>query len=123
MFAVVCILLRVVAVIGHYSGFSMFYASNISAPAEVQRMREFVPWFKRLRPWLLTTTKDTNLWHKTVTHDRISTRTEHPKQNRAAPDTHISGAANCGYLRSVISPIHRAKSAERISWAARRSAS
>jgi len=39
MFAVVCILLRVVAVIGHYSGFSMFYASNISAPAEVQRMQ------------------------------------------------------------------------------------
>jgi len=39
MFAVVCILLRVMAVIGHYSGFSMFYASNISAPAEVQRMQ------------------------------------------------------------------------------------
>jgi hypothetical protein len=35
MFAVVCILLRVVAVVGHYSGFSMLYASNISAPAEV----------------------------------------------------------------------------------------
>ena len=34
MFAVVCILLRMVAVVGHYSGFSMFYASNKSAPAE-----------------------------------------------------------------------------------------
>ncbi|WP_210398870.1 hypothetical protein, partial [Rothia sp. HMSC066G07] len=34
MFAVVCILLRMVTVVGHYSGFSMFYASNISAPAE-----------------------------------------------------------------------------------------
>jgi len=34
MFAVVCILLRVVAVIGHYSGYSMFYASNIFVPAE-----------------------------------------------------------------------------------------
>jgi hypothetical protein len=34
MFAVVCILLRVVAVVGHYSGFSMLYVSNIFAPAE-----------------------------------------------------------------------------------------
>jgi hypothetical protein len=34
MFAVVCILLRMMTVVGHYSGFSMLYASNIFAPAE-----------------------------------------------------------------------------------------
>jgi len=30
-----------VAVVGHYSGFSMFYASNISAPAEAPPQQNF----------------------------------------------------------------------------------
>ncbi len=29
-----------------------------------------------IAPWFLATTKDTNLWHKSGTHDRISTQPE-----------------------------------------------
>ena len=30
---------------------------------------------------------------------------KHPPKKQAAPDTHASGAACCGYLHSIISPI------------------
>ena len=37
-------------------------------------LAEIVPWFSVFDHGFLTTTKDTNLWRKSGTHDRISTR-------------------------------------------------
>lgn len=36
--------------------------------------------------WFLTTTEDTNLWHKSVTHDRISTRHRAAQTKQSGPE-------------------------------------